>query len=85
VLDLQPRDDERPRAIRAEEEGDRPLGGCESEARAVEDVVRIEEHDAGKAVHTSPLEQLITARAVLVGRDGDRRDHGRGAYRRASA
>ena len=46
VLDLEARDDQRPRSIRSEDERDRPLGRHEREARVVEDVVRVEEHDA---------------------------------------
>ena len=50
VLDLEPRNDEGARAVRGEDEGDRPLGRDEREARVVEDVVRIEEHDPRDAL-----------------------------------
>jgi hypothetical protein len=79
VLDLQPRDDESPRPVGSEDERDRPLGGHEREADVVEDVVRVEEHDAREALALRLLEEGVAAGAVLLRRDRDRCDHRRGA------
>ena len=68
--------DERPLAVRPEHERDRPLGRHEREARVVEDVVRVEEDDAGKAVRPCALEEGVAAGAMLVRRDRDRGHHG---------
>ena len=48
VLDLEPGNDERARPVGAEDECDRPLRRHEGEAGVVEDVVRVEEDDAGE-------------------------------------
>ena len=79
VLDLEARHDERPLPVRAQDEGDRPLGGHEREARVVEDVVRVEEHDAAQAVVSDPLEERRAPCAMLVGGYRDRGQHERGA------
>ena len=79
VLELEAWGDERPRAVRAENERDRPLGRDEGEARVVEDVRRIEEHDTGEALGMSMGEQGVTAAGVLLRCDRDRRDHRCGA------
>ena len=50
VLDLEPRDDECPLTVGAENERDRALRGREREAGVVEDVVGVEEHGAVEAV-----------------------------------
>ena len=75
VLDLEPGNDERPGAVGREDERDRPFGRDEREAGVVEDVVRVEEDDAGEPRCLHVLEQGIAARAMLLGRDRDRRGH----------
>jgi hypothetical protein len=80
VLDLEPRDDEGARPVRAEQERDRPLGRREREAGVVEDVVRVEEDDAREPLPDDPLQKGIAARAMLLGRDRDGREHDRGDY-----
>ena len=49
VLDLEPGNHQRSRSVRAEDEGDRPLGRRKCEARVVEDVVGVEQNDTGVA------------------------------------
>lgn len=80
MLDLEAWDDERARAVHAEDAGDRPLGRNEREARVVENVGRVEEHDPGETSLACSLEEDVAARAMLVRRDGDRREHRGGAY-----
>jgi hypothetical protein len=79
VLDLEPRYDERSRPIGADDEPDRPLGRHECEARVVENVVGVEEHDARQSGGLRALEKRIAAGAMLLRRDRDRRDHRSGA------
>ena len=75
VLHFEARDDERACPVPGEDEGDRPLRRHEGEARVVEDVRRVEEHDTRQAGRLRPFEERIAARAVLLGRDRDRREH----------
>jgi hypothetical protein len=79
MLDLEAWDNEGACAVGAEDERDRPLGRREREAGVVEDVVGIEEDDAGEAVCAHALEQLVAACSVLFRCDRDRRHHERGA------
>ena len=67
VLDLEPWNDEGARAVRGEDEGDRPLGRDEREARVVEDVVRIEEHDPRDALALGRSEQPVAPRSMPSG------------------
>jgi hypothetical protein len=75
MLELEPRDDERPRAVGAEDERDRPLRRYEREAGVVEDVVRVEEDDARESRCLGIAEQRVAPRAVLLRCDRDRREH----------
>ena len=75
MLELEPRDDECTRAVPAEDERDRPLGRDEREPGVVEDVVRVEEHDARQARTARVLEERVAPRAMLVRPDRDRADH----------
>ena len=75
VLHLEARDDEGPCAVPGEDACDRPLGRHEGEARVVEDVGRVEEHDTRQAGCLRPFEEHIAASSVLFRRDRDRRQH----------
>ena len=77
MLDLEPRHDQRSGPVRAQNERDGALRRHEGEPGVVEDVVRVEEHDSREACPLSLGEQRIAAGTVLLGRDGDRREHGR--------
>ena len=57
VLDLEPGNHERSRSVRAEDEGDRPLGRRKCEARVVEDVVGVEQDDTDEACRLRLAEQ----------------------------
>ena len=75
MLELEPRDDECALSRGAEQERDRPFGRVEGEPGVVEDVVRVEQHDAGETVATEALEKRVAAGTMLFGRDGDRGRH----------
>jgi len=75
VLDLEPGHDECACAVGAQDERDRAFGGHEGKSGVVEDVVRVEEHDPRQAGRLRLGEQRLAAGGVLVGRNGDRREH----------
>ena len=75
VLHLEAWDDEGPCAVPGKDACDRPLGRHEGKARVVEDVGRVEEHDARHAGLLRPFEEHVAASAVLLRRDRDRRQH----------
>jgi hypothetical protein len=79
VLDLEPRHDERALPVRAEHERDRPFSRDERKAGVVQDVVRVEEHDAAQVVVGECLEERGAPGAMLVGGDRDRGEHQGGA------
>ena len=75
VLDLEPRHDERARAVGAQDECDGALGRHEGESGVVEDVVGVEEHDPCQAGRVRLCEQGLATSGVLLVRNGDRREH----------